>query len=73
MGFDKEKPMGPVFWSMSRKFRTTGLLACALADAGVSCCRAKQSTIAALRAFLEKAGVVFIAENGGGIGVRFRK
>ena len=34
---------------------------------------AKQSTIAALRAALEKAGVEFIAENGGGPGVRIRK
>jgi hypothetical protein len=65
--------MGSVFWSLSRKFRTTGLLACAPADARVSCRRAKQSTIAALRAFLEKAGVVFIAENGGGPGVRLQK
>jgi hypothetical protein len=34
---------------------------------------AKQSTVAALRAALESAGVEFIAENGGGAGVRLRK
>ncbi len=34
---------------------------------------AKQSTIAALRAALELAGVVFIAENGGGAGVRLKE
>jgi hypothetical protein len=34
---------------------------------------AKQSTIAALRGALEKAGVEFIAENGDGPGVRIRK
>jgi transcriptional regulator with XRE-family HTH domain len=33
---------------------------------------AKQSTINALKAALEKAGVEFIAENGGGAGVRLR-
>ena len=30
-------------------------------------------TLAAIRAALEKAGVEFIAENGGGAGVRLRK
>ena len=34
---------------------------------------AKQSTIAALRAALEKAGVEFLDEDGGGPGVRLRK
>ncbi|BCH10442.1 hypothetical protein MesoLj131c_47000 [Mesorhizobium sp. 131-3-5] len=34
---------------------------------------AKQSTVAALRAALESAGVEFIPENGGGAGVRLRK
>ncbi|WP_395696626.1 helix-turn-helix domain-containing protein [Methylocella sp.] len=34
---------------------------------------AKQSTIAAIRSALESAGVEFIAENGGGAGVRLRK
>jgi transcriptional regulator with XRE-family HTH domain len=33
----------------------------------------RQSTIAAIRAALETAGVEFIAENGGGAGVRLRK
>lgn len=32
-----------------------------------------ESTIAAIRAALESAGVEFIAENGGGPGVRLRK
>ncbi|WP_245185778.1 transcriptional regulator [Falsiroseomonas frigidaquae] len=32
----------------------------------------KASTLAAIRAALEAAGVVFIAENGGGAGVRLR-
>ena len=31
------------------------------------------STVAAIRAALERAGVEFIAENGGGAGVRLRK
>jgi hypothetical protein len=31
------------------------------------------STIAAIRAALESAGVEFIAENGGGAGVRLRR
>ncbi|MEJ0095418.1 MAG: helix-turn-helix transcriptional regulator [Methylocella sp.] len=34
---------------------------------------AKQSTIEALQAALESGGVEFIAENGGGAGVRLRK
>ena len=34
---------------------------------------AQPKTIAALRKALEKAGVEFIAENGGGAGVRLRK
>ncbi|WP_348273237.1 helix-turn-helix transcriptional regulator [Methylocapsa sp. D3K7] len=34
---------------------------------------AKQSTINAIRGALESAGVEFIAENGGGAGVRLRK
>ncbi len=34
---------------------------------------AKQSTINLVRAALESAGVEFIAENGGGVGVRLRK
>jgi transcriptional regulator with XRE-family HTH domain len=33
----------------------------------------KVSTIAAIRAALESAGVEFIAENGGGAGVRLRR
>lgn len=33
----------------------------------------RQSTIAAIRAALESAGVEFIAENGGGAGVRLKK
>lgn len=33
----------------------------------------KESTIAAIRAALEAAGVEFIAENGGGAGVRLKK
>jgi transcriptional regulator with XRE-family HTH domain len=34
---------------------------------------ANASTLAAIRAALESAGVEFIAENGGGPGVRLRK
>ena len=33
----------------------------------------RENTIAAIRAALEQAGVEFIAENGGGAGVRLRK
>ncbi len=33
----------------------------------------KESTISAIRAALEAAGVEFIAENGGGAGVRLKK
>ena len=33
----------------------------------------KESTIATIRTALETAGVEFIAENGGGVGVRLRK
>ncbi len=33
----------------------------------------KPATVAAIRAALEDAGVEFIAENGGGAGVRLRK
>jgi transcriptional regulator with XRE-family HTH domain len=33
----------------------------------------RSSTLAAIRAALEAAGVEFIAENGGGAGVRLRK
>jgi hypothetical protein len=39
----------------------------------MACRRAKQSTNAALRASPVKAGAMFIAENGGKAGVRFRK
>jgi transcriptional regulator with XRE-family HTH domain len=34
---------------------------------------AKQSTIEAIQRALEDAGIVFIPENGGGVGVRIRK
>jgi transcriptional regulator with XRE-family HTH domain len=34
---------------------------------------AKQSTIEAIRRALEEAGIIFIPENGGGVGVRVRK
>ena len=34
---------------------------------------ARQATLAAIRAALEAAGVEFIAENGGGAGVRLQK
>jgi transcriptional regulator with XRE-family HTH domain len=34
---------------------------------------ARISTVEKLRSALEAAGVVFIAENGGGLGVRFRE
>jgi transcriptional regulator with XRE-family HTH domain len=34
---------------------------------------ARISTVEKLRAALEAAGVLFIAENGGGVGVRLRK
>lgn len=34
---------------------------------------AKQSTIKVIRAALESGGVEFIAENGGGVGVRLRQ
>lgn len=33
----------------------------------------KERTVDAIRGALEKAGVEFIAENGGGLGVRLRK
>jgi hypothetical protein len=33
----------------------------------------RQSTIDSIRTALECAGVEFIAENGGGVGVRFKK
>ncbi|WP_089235411.1 helix-turn-helix domain-containing protein [Tropicimonas sediminicola] len=33
----------------------------------------KPATVATIRAALETAGVIFIAENGGGPGVRLRK
>jgi hypothetical protein len=33
----------------------------------------RRTTLAAIRAALEAAGVEFIAENGGGAGVRLRK
>jgi hypothetical protein len=33
----------------------------------------RQTTIAAIRAALEAAGVEFIAENGGGAGVRLKR
>jgi transcriptional regulator with XRE-family HTH domain len=34
---------------------------------------AKQSTIEAIQRALEEAGIVFVPENGGGVGVRVRK
>lgn len=34
---------------------------------------AKQSTIEAIQRALEEAGLVFVPENGGGVGVRLRK
>jgi hypothetical protein len=34
---------------------------------------ARISTVEKLRFALEAAGIVFIAENGGGVGVRFRE
>jgi hypothetical protein len=36
-------------------------------------CKSRLTTVSAMRAALEAAGVEFIAENGGGPGVRLRK
>jgi transcriptional regulator with XRE-family HTH domain len=33
----------------------------------------KEGTVSTIRAALESAGVIFVAENGGGAGVRLRK
>jgi transcriptional regulator with XRE-family HTH domain len=64
---------GILDWSMERLAEASGLPRRTLIrfEAGEGTPRA--STLAAIRAALEAAGVEFIPENGGGAGVRLRK
>jgi transcriptional regulator with XRE-family HTH domain len=61
-------------WSQARLAEAVGVAAMTIKRAeGSGRPAPSETTLAAIRATLEAAGVDFIAENGGGPGVRLRK
>jgi transcriptional regulator with XRE-family HTH domain len=64
---------GLLDWSRDQLAAETGVAKRTLVRFEASESETRPSTIAAIRAALEAAGVEFIAENGGGPGVRLRK
>lgn len=64
---------GLIGWSREELSAKSGIPKITLSRAETEAASPRQSTLAAIRAALEAAGVEFIAENGGGAGVRLRK
>ena len=64
---------GLLDWSMERLASESGVPVRTLARAEAPQGSTRPATLAAIRAALEEAGVEFIAENGGGAGVRLRE
>ncbi len=64
---------GLIGWSREKLAEAGGVPARTVADFELGNTIPRRTTLAAIRAALEAAGVEFIAENGGGAGVRLRK
>lgn len=60
-------------WSISKLAEASGVHHNTVANFETGRYQGDADTIAAMRKALEKAGVVFIKENGGGAGVRLKK
>lgn len=63
---------GLIRWKQAELAAAAGLSLTALNNIEREAADPKASTLAALKRALEQAGVVFLAENGGGAGVRLR-
>ncbi|UFN51515.1 helix-turn-helix domain-containing protein [Roseomonas sp. OT10] len=64
---------GLVDWSQGRLAEAAGVSLSTVKDFEAGRRQPVPATLSAIRAALEAAGVEFIAENGGGAGVRLRK
>lgn len=64
---------GLLDWTRDRLVMASGVPKSTLVRAETEATTPRQSTLSAIRTALEAAGVEFIAENGGGAGVRLRK
>ncbi len=64
---------GLLNWSQDRLAEAAGVSVTALRNFERGATQPMRANLAAIRAALESAGVEFIAENGGGAGVRLRK
>lgn len=64
---------GLLGWSREQLAHASGVPGRTVADFELGNTTSRVRTVAAIRAALEAAGVEFIAENGGGPGVRLRK
>nr|WP_308721102.1 helix-turn-helix transcriptional regulator [Komagataeibacter xylinus] len=64
---------GLLGWSRDRLVKASGVPKRTIVRFEDEVTSPRKSTISAIRAALEAAGVEFIAENGGGAGVRLRK
>jgi transcriptional regulator with XRE-family HTH domain len=64
---------GLLDWTRDQLVMASGVPKSTLVRAETEATTPRQSTLSAIRAALEAAGVEFISENGGGAGVRLRK
>ncbi len=64
---------GLLGWSQDQLAASSGVPKSTIARMEIDQTSPRARTLAAIRAALEAAGVEFIAENGGGAGVRLRK
>ncbi|MFT8418620.1 MAG: helix-turn-helix transcriptional regulator [Acetobacter sp.] len=64
---------GLLDWTRDQLVMASGVPKSTLVRAETEATTPRQSTLSAIRTALETAGVEFIAENGGGAGVRLRK
>ncbi len=64
---------GLISWSREKLAEVGGVPVRTVADFELGNTSPRGTTVAAIRAALEAAGVEFIAENGGGPGVRLRR
>lgn len=64
---------GLLDWTRDQLVMASGVPKSTLVRAETEATAPRQSTLSAIRTALEAAGVEFIAENGGGAGVRLRR
>lgn len=64
---------GLLDWTRDQLVMASGVPKSTLVRAETEATTPRQSTLSAIRTALEAAGVEFIAENGGGAGVRLRE